>query len=560
MLFSEMGLSPEILKAVSDLGFIQPTPIQEKVIPALMEQKRDIIGLAQTGTGKTAAFGLPTLGNIDIASNYPQLLILSPTRELCMQITRDLENYGKYIDGLKIVAVYGGAPIDKQIMGLKRGAHVVVATPGRMCDIIKRRRIELANVNTLVLDEADEMLKMGFREDVDAILAETPKTKVTLLFSATMGPDIANITKNYMRNPLEITVGQKNASAESVKHIYYMVHAKDRYMALKRVVDFFPEIYGIVFCRTRMETKDVAAALMKDGYNAEALHGDLTQSQRDYVMQRFRERNLSVLVATDVAARGLDVTDLTHVINYNLPDDPENYNHRSGRTGRAGKEGTSVSIINMKEKGKLKLIEKVIRKNFDYKEVPSGREICERQLFHMVDRVSQSVVNHKQIDPYMDKVYEMLIEIPKEEVIKRFVSVEFSRFLDYYKDSVDLNLDPKQRTPDDRRETKSRRGGKSMSRVVFNLGKGKEITKRDIIELMVSASGVKDIEIGQIEIFKRASSVEVDSKHAKKLIGELNRRNFKGVNIEAEENYEFTGNDFRDRNKGPRGKRKRNFK
>jgi len=556
MLFSEMGLSPEIQKAVSDLGFVQPTPIQEKVIPVLMEKKRDITGLAQTGTGKTAAFGLPTLGQIDIESDYPQLLILSPTRELCMQITRDLENFGKYIEGLKIVAVYGGAPIEKQIMAIKKGVHVVVATPGRICDIINRKRIKLDNVNTLVLDEADEMLKMGFREDVDAILAETPTEKTTLLFSATMSPEIATIAKNYMHNPLEITVGQKNASADSVSHIYYMVHAKDRYMALKRVVDFFPEIYGIVFCRTRMETKDVAAALMKDGYNAEALHGDLTQSQRDYVMQKFRERNLSVLVATDVAARGLNVTDLTHVINYNLPDDPENYNHRSGRTGRAGKEGMSVSIINMKEKGKLKQIERVIHKKFEYKAVPNGSEICERQLFQMVDRMSQSEVNHEQIDPYMDKVYAKLADISKEEIIKRFVSVEFNRFLEYYKNAIDLNLDPKERKADDRKMPKSRRG-KSMSRIVFNLGKGKGISKRDVIELMVNASGAKDIEIGQIEIFKRASSVEVDSKHAKKLIGELNRRNFKGINIEAEENYEFTGNDFRDRNKGPRGKRRK---
>ena len=581
MLFSEMGLSPEILKGISDLGFEQPTPIQEKVIPVLMEQSRDIIGLAQTGTGKTAAFGLPALGKIDIASNYPQFLILSPTRELCMQITRDLENYSKYINGMRIVAVYGGAPIDKQISSLKRGAHVVVATPGRICDLIKRRRIELNNVSMLVLDEADEMLKMGFREDVDAILAETPKSKTTLLFSATMSSDIAQIAKNYMSNTMEITVGQKNASADSVHHIYYMVQARDRYMALKRVVDFFPDIYGIVFCRTRMETKDVAASLMKDGYNAEALHGDLTQSQRDYVMQKFRERNLSVLVATDVAARGLDVTDLTHVINYNLPDDPENYNHRSGRTGRAGKEGTAVSIINLKEKGKLKQIEKVIRKQFEYKEVPSGKEICERQLFKMIDKVKTSEVNHKQIDPYMAKAYEMLSDFPKEELIKRFVSAEFSRFLEYYKNAIDINLDPKARSSETRnfegRRSEGRRSeggrseggrsdegrtsrfrkGQSMSRVVFNIGKGKEITKKEIIDLMVAASGRNDLEIGQIEIFNRASSVEVDSKFSKKLISDLNRRNFKGVNIEAEENYEFIGNDFRDRNKGPRGKKKR---
>ncbi|MGF7140692.1 DEAD/DEAH box helicase [Roseimarinus sediminis] len=558
MLFSEMGLSSAILKGITDLGFVSPTPIQEKVIPLLQKEKRDVIGLAQTGTGKTAAFGLPALGTIDLQQQHPQLLILSPTRELCLQITRDLENFSKYIDGLKIVAVYGGAPIDKQIGALKRGAHVVVATPGRIHDLVRRKRVDLAQVETLVLDEADEMLKMGFREDVDAILAQTPSEKTTLLFSATMSPEIATIGRTYMNKPVEITIGEKNASAENVKHIYHMVHARDRYIALKRVVDYYPNIYGIIFCRTRIETKDVAAKLMSDGYNAEALHGDLTQSQRDYVMQKFRERNLSLLVATDVAARGLDVTDLTHVINYNLPDDTENYTHRSGRTGRAGKEGMAVSIINMKEQGKLRQIEKVIRKKFDRKPVPAGAEICERQLFRMVEKVHQSEVNHQQIDPYMDKVYEMLGDLSREEVIKRFVSIEFNRFLDYYKNAPDLNIDvKKEKEASGDKGTRRSTRGKSMSRIIFNVGKGKGLSKKDVIELMVQSSGRKDIEIGQIEIFKRASSVEVDSQFSRKLIAELNRRNFKGVNIEAEENYEFAGNDMRDRNKGPRGKRRR---
>ncbi len=558
MLFTEMGLSNEIIKGISDLGFIDATPIQEKVIPLLQERSRDIIGLAQTGTGKTAAFGLPSIEKITIENRVPQLLILSPTRELCMQITRDLENYSKYIDGIEIVAVYGGAPIEKQIGALKRGAHIVVGTPGRMCDLIKRKRIHLSEVEILVLDEADEMLKMGFREDVDLILAQTPKQKTTLLFSATMGPDIAKIAKNYMNNPVELTVGQKNASADSVTHVYHMVHARDRYMALKRVVDFYPEIYGIVFCRTRKETKDVASWLMKDGYNAEALHGDLTQSQRDYVMQKFRERNLSVLVATDVAARGLDVTDLTHVINYNLPDDTENYNHRSGRTGRAGKEGIAVSIINMKEKGKLRQIEKTIKKQFQYMPVPDGKTICERQLYNMIEKVSKTVVNDEQINQYMDKAYSMLEGFSKEELIKRFVAAEFNRFVEYYNNSGDLNLTDKDFSDKkgDAKFSKKRRG-QSMSRVIFNLGKGKGLSKIDVIDLMVSASGRKDLEIGQIEIFKRASSVEVESKHVKKLLSELNRRNFKGVSIEAEENYEFTGNDFRDRKKGPRGKKRK---
>lgn len=559
MLFSEMGLSPEILRGVSELGFVEPTPIQEEVIPLLLNENRDVLGLAQTGTGKTAAFGLPALGKIDTQLSIPQLLILSPTRELCMQIGRDLENYSKFIDHLKIVTVYGGAPIEKQITALRKGAQVVVATPGRIRDLIGRRKVNLSEIKIMVLDEADEMLRMGFREEVDEILKETPREKTTLLFSATMSSDILNIAKTYMKNPAEITIGQKNSSAENVRHIYHMVHARDRYMALKRVVDFYPEIYGIVFCRTRKETKDVAASLMKEGYNAEALHGDLTQSQRDYVMQKFRERTLRVLVATDVAARGLDVTDLTHVINYNLPDDTENYNHRSGRTGRAGKDGIAVSIINMKEKGKLKLIEKSIKKKFDYQPVPEGKVICERQLFKMIEKVSNSNVNHEQIDPYMDKVNEMLSNFTKEDIIKRFVSEEFNRFLDYYKDAGSLNIDASKESQRSDEGGKFARGKKSknMSRIIFNLGKGKSLSKKDVIDLLINASGRKDIEIGQIEIFKRASSVEVESKYAKKVISELNRRTFKGVNIEAEENYEFAGNDFRDRSKGPRGKKKK---
>lgn len=566
MLFSELGLSTDIQKGIGDLGFVNPTPIQEKVIPLLLEGKRDIIGLAQTGTGKTAAFGLPALGYINVSKNVPQLLVLSPTRELCLQITRDLENFSKYINGIHIVAVYGGAPIDKQLYELRRGAHIVVATPGRINDIIRRNKIDLSNVEMLVLDEADEMLKMGFRDDVDAILAETPDDKNTLLFSATMSNDIANIAKNYMRSPVEITVGKKNSGAESVRHIYHMVMAKDRYAALKRIVDYYPDIYGIVFCRTRQDTKDVAAALMRDGYNAEALHGDLTQSQRDYVMQKFRERNISVLVATDVAARGLDVTDLTHVINYMLPEDVENYTHRSGRTGRAGKEGTAISIIHTKEKGRIFDIERVINRKFEKLPVPGGKEICERQLMFLVEKMQQQAVNHEQINPFMDAVYEKLADISKEDLIKKFVSLEFNRFLDYYKDAVDLNVEERSiRGKDGRRsdngsgrdkDVRRRGNGKSMSRVLFNIGKGKDLSKKDVIDLMIKASGRRDVEIGQIEIFKRATAVEVDSKMSKKIISELNRTSFKGVSVEAEENYEFIGNDYRDRDKGPRGKRR----
>jgi ATP-dependent RNA helicase DeaD len=592
MLFDEMGLSKEILMGIQELGYETPTPIQEKVIPILINETCDVVGLAQTGTGKTAAFGLPLLEQINLDDNFPQMLVLSPTRELCLQITRDLENYSKFLSGMNIVPVYGGAPIDKQINSLRRGAHIVVATPGRVHDLVRRKKVDLSKINSLVLDEADEMLKMGFREDVDAILADTPREKKTLLFSATMSNEISAIARNYMNEPVEITVGVKNASAESVSHIYHMVHAKDRYAALKRVVDYYPEIYGIVFCRTRQETKEVAAALMKDGYNAEALHGDLTQAQRDYVMQKFRDRNLSILVATDVAARGLDVTDLTHVINYNLPDDVENYTHRSGRTGRAGKEGTSVSIIHMKEMGKVREIERVIHKKFELKNVPGGKEICERQLFSMVNKMHESEVNHEQINPFMDVVYDIFKDLSREELIKRFVSVEFNRFLNYYKDATDLSVEVKsmrnsrgdrddrgdRRNRSDRgdrndgRERSSRgdrdgfrdnddrrrqRGNKPMSRIIFNIGKGKDLSKKDVIELLISAAGRKDLDIGQIEIFKRASSVELDKNLTSKVISELNRKTFKGVKIEAEENFEFKGNDFRDRDKGPRGKKKK---
>lgn len=586
MLFTEMGLSEDILMGIRELGFETPTPIQEKVIPILIENRRDIVGLAQTGTGKTAAFGLPLLQNISLRDNYPQMLVLSPTRELCLQITRDLENFSKFKNGIKIVAVYGGASMDKQISALKQGVHIIVATPGRINDLLRRKKADLSRINSLVLDEADEMLKMGFREEVDAILASTPTEKNTLLFSATMSGDIATIAKSYMNDPVEVSIGTKNAGADNVSHIYHMVHARDRYAALKRVADYNPDVYGIVFCRTRQETKEVAASLMKDGYNAEALHGDLTQAQRDYVMQKFRDRNLSLLVATDVAARGLDVNDLTHVINYNLPDDSENYTHRSGRTGRAGKEGTSVSIIHTKEMGKVREIERAIKKKFLPMPVPGGKEICERQLFSLINRMTCAEVNHEQIDPYMGSVYEMLNDLSKEELVKRFVSLEFNRFLNYYKNAVDLTVEarsskssnferfendgsrnegsrsrsPRNGSPrnegDDSSSRRRRNSNVPMTRIIFNVGKGKEISKKDIIELLTSSAGRRDLDIGQIEIFKRASSVEIDRKLAPKIISEMNRRFYKGIKIDAEENLEFKGNDFRDRDKGPRGKRR----
>lgn len=553
MLFYEMGLSPKLLSAIEALGYQETTPIQEKVIPILLKKDTDLIGLAQTGTGKTAAYGLPLLQNLDVKKKYPQILVLSPTRELCVQITSDLESFGSFMEGLNIVSVYGGASMDKQIAGLKKGAHIVVATPGRINDLIRRRKIDLSGISSLVLDEADEMLKMGFREDLDIILEQTPVAKNTLLFSATMAPEILAITKNYMTNPVQITIGKKNSGAENITHIYHMVHARDRYVALKRVVDFYPDIYGIVFCRTRQETKEVAASLMQDGYNAEALHGDLSQAQRDSVMKKFKNKNLSILVGTDVAARGLDVNNLTHVINYNLPDDIEVYTHRTGRTGRAGKTGIAVSIINMKEKSRIKQIEKFVRKDFIHEPVPEGAEICKRQLFFLIEKMKSSEIIEDQIAPYMNKVYSMLEELPKEEIIKRFVSLEFNRFLNYYKKSRDLNAKEDRNKSEGSKRKKSR----SMSRILFNIGKGKNITKREIIDLIAGTKGAKSVEIGHIEIFKRASAVEVESRKAKDIIAELNKTNFRGIDITAEENYEFTGSDYRDRNKGPRGKKRK---
>jgi len=547
MLFEEMGLSPEILKGIKALGFEEATPVQEKVIPVLLERNCDLIGLAQTGTGKTAAYGLPALEKIDLGADIPQLLILSPTRELCMQIARDLENYGKFINGLRIVAVYGGADISGQIKALKQGAQIVVATPGRIHDLVRRRRIDLNEVNTLVLDEADEMLKMGFREDLDAVLAQTPEEKNTLLFSATMSEEIGSIARTYMHEPVDITIGAKNAGAENVTHICYVVHAKDRYEALKRIVDYYPDIYGIVFCRTRQETKDVAASLMRDGYNAEALHGDLSQSQRDYVMQRFRNKNLSVLVATDVAARGLDVNNLTHVINYNLPDDPEVYTHRSGRTGRAGKEGISASIIHMKEQGDIVRIEKMIRKKILFKPIPGGAEICERRLFDLIERMKNAVIDQDQINLYIDKAYDMLSDLSKEEIIKRFVSLEFSRFLDYYKNAPDLNARQRPSSDKEAGARHARQKGRSMARIVLNIGRSKNVTKRDIIEMVTRIRGARNVEIGLIEIYKKASAVEVEKKMAKTIVTGLNEKAFRGKPVEAEENYEFTGTNSDDR-------------
>lgn len=550
-LFNTMGLSPEIQQAVELLGFETPTPIQEETIPFLLENNTDMVALAQTGTGKTAAFGLPIIQQIDTAKKHTQALILSPTRELALQIANDLTNFSKFTQKINIAVVYGGADIQKQITQLNRGAQIVVGTPGRTLDLIKRKKLKVNEIKWLVLDEADEMLSMGFKDDLDAILETSPKEKQTLLFSATMPKEIVSIANRYMTNPHEISVGKKNTGAENVEHHYYLIHAKDRYIALKRVADINPNIYGIIFCRTRAETKDVADKLMQDGYNADALHGDLSQAQRDHVMARFRNKHLQMLVATDVAARGLDVNDLTHVINYNLPDDPEIYIHRSGRTGRAGKKGISVTMIHLREKGKLRQVEKTVNKTFIQKPVPSGKEICEKQLFNLIDKMENIEINEAEIGQFMPVIYKKLAWLEREELIKRFVSVEFNRFLKYYENAADINVDESRhsergfesneigkrgkRNRKDRFE-KEIQGGRSskkranyeFSRFFFTLGKKNGINKRKIIDLVNEHLPGKSAEIGNIEVMKNFSFFEVDRRYEKQILKAFSKATYKG--------------------------------
>ncbi|GAA4279216.1 DEAD/DEAH box helicase [Aquimarina mytili] len=436
--FEALGLGEAIIKAVNDMGFETPSEVQEKAIPILLEQDTDIVALAQTGTGKTAAFGFPLIEKIDSKSRITQGLILSPTRELCLQITNELKNYSKFIPGLHTVAIYGGASITEQAKQIKRGAQIIVATPGRMQDMINRKMVDITNIGYCVLDEADEMLNMGFYEDINAILSHTPEDKNTWLFSATMPKEVATIAKRFMQKPVEITVGHKNTGSKNVSHEYYVVNSRDRYAALKRLADANPDIFSVVFCRTKRDTQKVAENLIGDGYNAAALHGDLSQNQRDLVMKSFRNRQIQMLVATDVAARGIDVDDVTHVINYQLPDEIETYTHRSGRTGRAGKSGVSMVIVSKSEIRKIKSVERIIKKSFEKKEIPSGEEICQVQLFHLASDIGKAEINH-EIDSYLPSINEVLEDFSKEELIKKFFSVEFSRFHNYYKNARDLN-------------------------------------------------------------------------------------------------------------------------
>ena len=538
--FEELGIDKNILKAIKELGFENPMPVQEKVIPHLLsESNEDLIALAQTGTGKTAAFGIPLIQNTDFSKKKTQHLVLCPTRELCVQISNDLTNYSKYTDGLRVVAVFGGASIENQIKSIKKGAHIISATPGRLLDLLNRTVINIKEIKTIVLDEADEMLNMGFRDDLEAILSETSKEKNTLLFSATMPSEVRQIANRYMKDPIEITIGKKNSGSDSVNHICYMVHERDRYLALKRIVDFFPEVYGIVFCRTRIETKQIADKLMQDGYNADALHGDLSQQQRDAVMNKFRIKNIKLLVATDVAARGLDVDNLSHIINYNLPEDLEVYTHRSGRTGRAGRLGTSIVVANLKEKQKIKLIEKQINKKFEHLAVPSGKEICEKQLFYLIDRMQNVEVVTSEIDSYLPTIYAKLSHLDKEELIKKFVSVEFNRFLDYYKNAPDLSK------PDDTRrssDSRSSRNVEGFTRFFVNLGKKDDLKPASLMGIINDFTGIRDIEIGDIEILKSFSFFEADSSFSEKILKSFAKKEYKGrkVNLEIAENKKST--------------------
>ena len=530
--FQEIGLIPELQKAVEALGFKDPMPIQAAVIPTLLEKATDLVGLAQTGTGKTAAFGLPVLQYIDSDLRQTQAVILCPTRELCMQITRDLTNFAKFLPGIKIVPIYGGASIDVQMKQLYDNPQIIVATPGRMNDMIRRGKTKLTHVKWAVLDEADEMLDMGFQDDVDNILQEMPKEKHTLLFSATMPDQVERILSKYMNKPVVKTVGDRNAGTANVKHIYYLVAARDRYPALKRLADFNPSIYAIVFCRTRIETQEIADSLIRDGYNADSLHGDLSQSQRDHVMKRFRSGSLQMLVATDVAARGLDVNDLTHVINYNLPDEPEVYIHRSGRTGRADKTGVCISIINLKEKGKMKLIERRVGREFAKAKIPTGVQVCEKQLYHQIERMEKVELKHDEIDSFLPVIYRKLEGMDREELIKRFVALEFNRFLDYYRNAPDMNVDetksvrreeygrergsrenkPSWESRESRPPRKEGFGSKSgFTRLFFSVGNKDKVGPHHIIGLINEITRSRDVTVGRIDIMDNYSFVDVEA-------------------------------------------------
>ncbi len=546
--FIELGIRHDIVNAISDLGFENPTPIQEQSIPVLLTGSNDFVGLAQTGTGKTAAFGLPLLELIDFDQNKPQALILCPTRELCLQITSDIKSYSKNMPNVKVVAVYGGSSIMDQLREIKRGVQIVVATPGRMLDIIGRKAIDFSEIQYVVLDEADEMLNMGFQEDINEILSTTPEEKKTWLFSATMPAEVRRIAKNYMTDPFELTMGTKNTGNVNIEHEYYVVKARDKYAAFKRIVDFNPDIFGIVFCRTKIETQEIAESLIKDGYNADSLHGDLSQQQRDKVMKRYRERNLQLLIATDVAARGIDVNDVTHVINYSLPDEIENYTHRSGRTGRAGKTGISIAIINGKEIGKIRQIERVLGKKFVKAEIPTGFEVCEKQLFGLVHKVHNVAVNDSQIDQYIPRIMAEFEELTKEDIIKRFASLEFNRFLEYYKNAPDLNASADESRMRESGERAPRSGSgvnSDYTRLFINLGSVDNFTRGDLLGYICNTSKINGRSVGKIDVKGVFSFFEVPNDEAQQVIAAFKEVNFQGRDVRIELSGDAEGGESR---------------
>jgi len=558
--FEELGVCGEIRKAIEELGFVQPMPVQEEVIPYLLGNRNDVIALAQTGTGKTAAFGIPLLQRIDTSRREPQALVLSPTRELCLQIADDIKDFAKYMDGIHIEAVYGGASIEPQMRALKKGVQIIVATPGRLIDLMNRGYAKFDAVRNVVLDEADEMLNMGFSESIDAILEGVPEDRNTLLFSATMSKEIERIAKGYLHDYKEIVVGSRNEGAENVNHIYYMVNAKDKYLALKRIVDFYPRIFAIIFCRTKLETQEIADKLIKDGYNAESLHGDLSQQQRDLTMQKFRNHLTQLLVATDVAARGLDVDDLTHVINFGLPDDIENYTHRSGRTGRAGKKGTSISIVHSREKFKIRNIERVIGKEFVEGQIPSAEEICKKQLYKVMDQIVKTDVDDEEIAPFMQDISRYFEYIDKEEIIKKIVSLEFGKFLAYYADAPEIGKvekenkkDRKDKRQSDRQKLQNK-AQEGYQRLFINLGKRDGFYPGELMQMLNRFVGGRQV-VGHIDLLDTISYFEVPERDAKKVMIQLSGIRFKGRQVrcnDAEDTAKHDGRSARTKSESTR--------
>ncbi len=552
--FEELGVSSEILQAITEMGFVSPMPVQEEVIPYLLGEGNDVIALAQTGTGKTAAFGIPLLQKIDVENEETQALILSPTRELCLQITDDLRDFSKYMKGVHVVPVYGGASIEQQIRALRHGAQIIVATPGRLIDLMHRGKAQISNIKSVVLDEADEMLNMGFSESINEIFENVPAERNTLLFSATMSKEIEKIALNYLHDHKEIVVGSRNEGAENVNHVYYMVNARDKYLALKRIVDFYPRIFAIIFCRTKIETQEIADKLIKDGYNAESLHGDLSQQQRDLTMQKFRQHLTQLLVATDVAARGLDVDDLTHVINYGLPDDIENYTHRSGRTGRAGKKGTSISIVHSREKHKIRNIEKVIGKEFVEAEIPSAQEICKKQLYKVMDQIVKTDVLEDQISPFMDDINRFFEYIDKEDIIKKIVSVEFGKFLSYYANAPEIEKPSSKRSKEEgskkgTRERGSRKAEPGYRRLFINLGKKDGFYPGELMQFL-NKNVRGHVEVGHIDLQNTISFFDVSEEDAERVMKYLTGARYKGREVRC--------NDADEGGKESAGRRKEN--